>query len=190
MRVPAQADKGGSTMRSHKSIVEDGHIGCGCFIIPGDVLERLSRDTRLPDETRKAMADAAQYEKEWRKVRAAKAKLSFAAQTLLPTATAAAGAPPPGPPAVTVFDCHHGAVLPGTLIANPGSSPDATAKRAFVETTEVAKFYRAAFGRPSIDNHGMGLISSIHFSINYNNAFWNGSQMTYGDGDGNIFVDF
>ena len=36
----------------------------------------------------------------------------------------------------------------------------------------------------------MGLISSIHFSVKYNNAFWNGSQMTYGDGDGNIFVDF
>ena len=34
------------------------------------------------------------------------------------------------------------------------------------------------------------MISSIHYSVQYNNAFWNGSQMTYGDGDGNIFIDF
>jgi hypothetical protein len=37
---------------------------------------------------------------------------------------------------------------------------------------------------------GMTLISSIHYGVSYNNAFWNGMQMTYGDGDGSIFVDF
>jgi Zn-dependent metalloprotease len=36
----------------------------------------------------------------------------------------------------------------------------------------------------------MTLISSVHYLTNFNNAFWNGSQMTYGDGDGQIFVDF
>ncbi len=36
----------------------------------------------------------------------------------------------------------------------------------------------------------MTLQSSVHYGIDYNNAFWNGGQMTYGDGDGNIFVDF
>src|SRR5678816_1031186 len=36
----------------------------------------------------------------------------------------------------------------------------------------------------------MTMISSIHYGVRYNNAFWNGSQMTYGDGDGSIFLDF
>jgi Zn-dependent metalloprotease len=36
----------------------------------------------------------------------------------------------------------------------------------------------------------MSMISSVHYGVNYNNAFWNGSQMTYGDGDGSIFADF
>jgi Zn-dependent metalloprotease len=71
-----------------------------------------------------------------------------------------------------------------------GHPSDATAKRAFVETTAVAKFYATVFGRNSVNNAGMTLLSSIHYSVNYNNAFWNGAQMTYGDGDGNIFVDF
>src|SRR5213075_3196825 len=98
--------------------------------------------------------------------------------------------PAAAPPVILVDDCNHGNTLPGVPVPNPGSSPDATAKRAFVETKAVAKFYATVFGRNSVDNGGMKLLSSIHYSVNYNNAFWNGSQMTYGDGDGDIFVDF
>lgn len=37
-------------------------------------------------------------------------------------------------------------------------------------------------------NSSVGLVSSkVHYSYNYNNAFWNGSYMTYGDGDGSTF---
>jgi Zn-dependent metalloprotease len=75
-------------------------------------------------------------------------------------------------------------------VPNPKSSSDATAKRTFVETTAVAKFYAKVFGRNSIDNAGMTLQSSVHFGVAYNNAMWNGSQMVYGDGDGKLFVDF
>jgi len=34
------------------------------------------------------------------------------------------------------------------------------------------------------------MISSVHYSNNYNNAFWNGEQMVYGDGDGVTFSNF
>ena len=44
--------------------------------------------------------------------------------------------------------------------------------------------YQALFGRDSYDNAGATLISSVHYSTNYVNAFWNGTQMVYGDGDG------
>ena len=158
-----------------------------CFIIPTRVLERFSRDRKLSAKARKAFADAARFEKEWREVREARTRLTLAAQKLLPSQLAAA---PFGPPAITVFNCNHGTTLPGTLVSKPKTSSDATAKQTFVETTGVAKFYKKLFGRNSIDNAGMALRSSIHFSVQYNNAFWNGSQMTYGDGDGNIFIDF
>ena len=161
---------------------------CGCcFIIPSKVLERLARDKELPEQTRKAFADAAAFDKEWRKVRVVKAKLSMLAKTMLPAGLVAAAA---GPPPCTVFDCAHGVTLPGTLVPNPGSSADATAKRAFVEASAVADFYLKAFGRNSVDNAGLSLLSSIHYSVNYNNAFWTGTQMAYGDGDGSIFIDF
>src|SRR5207244_4035610 len=47
-----------------------------------------------------------------------------------------------------------------------------------------------AFGRNSIDDAGMTMMSSIHFGKGYNNAMWNGTQMIYGDGDGKLFTDF
>jgi bacillolysin len=48
----------------------------------------------------------------------------------------------------------------------------------------VDDFYGAVFGRNSIDDQGMPIISTVHFFNRYCNAFWNGIQMTYGDGDG------
>jgi Zn-dependent metalloprotease len=158
-----------------------------CFIIPTKVLVRFSRDRKLSAATRKTFAEAARFDKEWREVRAARTRLSLVAREILPSQLTAA---PAGPPAVMVFNCNHGTVLPGTLVPKPKTSSDATAKRTFVDTTGVAKFYKKLFGRDSIDNAGMALISSIHYSVKYNNAFWTGSQMVYGDGDGNIFVDF
>jgi len=165
----------------------NGHrCGCSCFIIPTRVLERFSRDKKLSAEARMGFAKAAKFDKEFRKVREAKSKLTLMAMATLPSMAAASVAPP----SVTVYNCNNGVALPGALISNPGSSSDGTAKRAFVQTKDVAKFYRTLFGRNSIDNAGMALLSSIHYSVKYNNAFWNGGQMTYGDGDGNIFVDF
>lgn len=45
-------------------------------------------------------------------------------------------------------------------------------------------------GRNSIDGNGMTIISRVHYGVKYDNAFWDGAQMTYGDGDGNIFTPF
>jgi hypothetical protein len=45
-------------------------------------------------------------------------------------------------------------------------------------------------GRDSLDDEGMQLISSVHVSVDYCNAFWNSVQMGYGDGcDGSIVID-
>jgi len=169
-------------------ITEDHDHCCGtCFIIPVRILKKFSRDKKLSAKTRKAFADAARFESEWRNAREVKTLLTLSAQKML---TSGLRRSVTTPPAVTVFDCQQHTTLPGVSISSPGSSSDSTCKRAFLETTAVAKFYKSIFGRNSVDNAGMTLISSIHYSVKYNNAFWNGSQMTYGDGDGNIFVDF
>ncbi len=156
---------------------------CYCQIISGDVLKRFADDPSLSDVSRKAFADSQLVDAAFRAVRLQTQK--FIAATMLSDAIAG-----PPAPAITVADCQHGQVLPGVPIADPAGSADGTAKRAFAETKAVADFYKSVFNRNSIDDAGMTLGSSIHFGVNYNNAFWNGSRMTYGDGDGNIFIDF
>ena len=160
-------------------------LACGCFIVPPSVLKRFASDASLHADTRKAFADTGALEAAWRKLREAHnvATRSVLAQAVGGVAIAAA-------PAVTVYDCQNTTSEPGTPVPNPGASADGSAKRAFNETTGVAKFYQDCFGRNSVDNSGMTLMSSIHYGSKYNNAFWNGRQMTYGDGDGQIFIDF
>jgi Zn-dependent metalloprotease len=171
-----------------EKIIQSHHsCGCTCFIVPVKVLRKFARDKKLSAKARKAFADTARFEKEWRKAREIRSAVSLSAQKMLPTALATASILPPTTP---VFDCQHHNTLPGSPVANPNSSADPTCRQAFTETAAVAKFYQSVFGRISIDNAGMSMISSIHYSVNYNNAFWNGGQMTYGDGDGNIFIDF
>ena len=44
-------------------------------------------------------------------------------------------------------------------------------------------FYWNSFGRNSIDNAGFQLNMYVHYSTNYVNAFWDGTKMTFGDGN-------
>ena len=88
---------------------------------------------------------------------------------------------------------------PGTLYADandvwdlPGR--DSPGQPAGVDAHYYANvtddYYQATFGRNSLDNNGMQMVSSAHFARNYNNAFWDGAQMTYGDGDRKNFREF
>lgn len=82
--------------------------------------------------------------------------------------------------------------LPGKLVRSEGQEPvqDKAVNEAYDHSGTIYDFYQEIFNRNSLDDRGMALISSVHFSRRYNNAFWNGEQMTYGDGDGNIFIRF
>ena len=157
---------------------------CTCFIIPSDILEKLARDRKLAAKVREAAARTARVSHELRKLRTQAGQLISLSQSMDALAAVAAA------PAVTVYDSKRTQVLPGTPVAKAKTSRDATAKRAFAETTDVAKFYKEVFKRNSIDNAGMTMMSSIHYGLNFNNAMWNGSQMIYGDGDGKLFIDF
>lgn len=79
---------------------------------------------------------------------------------------------------------NHGSALPGTVARTEGQ---ADAGDVDVDTNDrlgsTYDCYQALFGRDSFDNAGAQLRSSVHYSTNYVNAYWNGTQMVYGDGD-------
>ncbi|PHB53531.1 M4 family metallopeptidase [Bacillus toyonensis] len=53
---------------------------------------------------------------------------------------------------------------------------------------KVYDYYKNVHNRNSFDGKGATIRSGINFGTNYNNAFWNGQQMVYGDGDGVKFA--
>ncbi|MEW5877482.1 MAG: M4 family metallopeptidase [Acidobacteriota bacterium] len=90
-----------------------------------------------------------------------------------------------------IYTANNGTSLPGTLMfVEGGSSSDTTAMAAYNNSGITYNYYKTKFNRDSYDNAGAQLISTVHYGSNYNNAFWNGSQMVYGDGDGTTFGPF
>jgi Zn-dependent metalloprotease len=67
---------------------------------------------------------------------------------------------------------------------------DPAVNEAFDYAGATYDFYQKILKRNSLDNRGMTLISSVHLGVRVNNAFWNGEQMLYGDGDGRLFDRF
>ncbi len=91
-----------------------------------------------------------------------------------------------------VYDGGHEVALPGRLVRAEGDAPvhDQTVNKVYDLTGKVFDFYLGAFERNSIDGQGMTIISTVHHRRKFNNAFWNGGQMVFGDGDGFLFKSF
>ncbi len=92
----------------------------------------------------------------------------------------------------SVYDAKNKNDLPGTLVRKEGQSPssDLAVDEAYDGAGWTYDLYRNIYKRNSVDDHGMQLESTVHFGKKYDNAFWNGDQMVYGDGDGVIFDRF
>jgi Zn-dependent metalloprotease len=99
-----------------------------------------------------------------------------------------------------VYDARGKDVLPGKLVREEGEpkAADLAVNEAYDHSGDTFDFFHALFGRNSLDDAGMSLISSVHVGEAdgrdrfqpMNNAFWDGSQMAYGDGDGQVFRGF
>jgi Zn-dependent metalloprotease len=99
-----------------------------------------------------------------------------------------------------VYDARGKDLLPGKLAREEGEPKvaDTAVNEAYEFSGDSFDFFHTLFGRNSLDDAGMSLISSVHVGEAdgrdrfqpMNNAFWDGSQMAYGDGDGKVFRGF
>lgn len=154
-----------------------------CTIVPPHVLDKLSQsdDPVLAGHARRTLeADAA------RRVRRRATALAYAPGVPL------TAEPVPTKPHRTLYDCRHGTVLPGHKVRDEGdeATQDASVNRAYAGLGATFELLLTAYGRSSIDGKGLPLIGSVHYDEKYNNAFFDGEQMVFGDGDGEIFLDF
>lgn len=66
---------------------------------------------------------------------------------------------------------------------NVNAAQDEVATDAHYGAEMTYDYYKNKFNRNSIDNNGFKLISYVHYDVAYANAYWDGTSMTYGDGD-------
>ncbi|HBX69207.1 MAG TPA: peptidase M4 family protein [Chloroflexi bacterium] len=84
-----------------------------------------------------------------------------------------------------IFNLNFGSNLPGILARSEGAPPtgDPAVDEAYEGAGATYDLYQQEYQRESIDGKGMRLDSTVHYMKGYDNAFWNGRQMVYGDGD-------
>jgi Zn-dependent metalloprotease len=93
----------------------------------------------------------------------------------------------------SIFDCANTTFLSRAKLARSESDAavtDESVNRGYDGFGIIRDFYRDVFGRNSIDDKGMRLHGYVHRGVRYNNAFWDGQEMVFGDGDGLVFTDF
>ncbi|WP_127354906.1 M4 family metallopeptidase [Actinacidiphila soli] len=152
-----------------------------CTIVPPHVLDKLARneDQALAEPARRTLE------------RDAALRTRRRLETVSAIGPVPAGAPS-DQPARTVYDAKHRTDLPGRKVRAEGdkTAKDLTVNRAYDGLGATFELYLKAYNRHSIDDSGLPLLASVHYDESYNNAFWNGEQMVFGDGDGEIFNDF
>lgn len=91
-----------------------------------------------------------------------------------------------------IANAHNTQRLPGDVARKEGqqASGDTAVDQAYDNLGITHWFYRTVFARNSIDNAAGALLATVHYDEKYDNAFWNGQRMVYGDGDGQIFQSF
>jgi Zn-dependent metalloprotease len=153
-------------------------------IVPPQLLQKLAAEASA-EEKRSLLATL-------RQDRAMRQERKLAAMSARSAAPATVGKGT-GKPKRSIFD--QGGVAsdaPGTLVRAEGAAKtkDPAVNEAYDGLGYTFEFFYKLFGWDSIDGAGLPLNGLVHYGVDYDNAFWNGRSMVFGDGDGKLFVRF
>jgi Zn-dependent metalloprotease len=154
----------------------DKHSSIYC-ILPPHMLRKIA-ENGTPIQQEKAMQTIVMTEQ----LRGRRSAMKTMAAFSMPIAEVAAVTPTKQR---TIYDAKNGSSLPGTVVRQEGEPAvtDVAVNEAYDGSGETYDLYLDVFGRNSIDGKGLKLDSTVHYQKNYDNAFWDGNQMVYGDGD-------
>lgn len=95
-------------------------------------------------------------------------------------------------PERVISDARNREELPGVRVRGEDDPPtrDQAVDEAFDGLGSTFTLFADAFERVSIDGAGGALLATVHYGDRYDNAFWNGERMVFGDGDGEVFTGF
>jgi Zn-dependent metalloprotease len=170
----------------HLCVTRDRHRCC-CHIAPPDLLAEVVREGS-PEEREAALRTIVASA-------SMRARRQITSSFMREVGSGFQGLGPLAPPSsenLSVYDVENqgASALPGKKVRGEGDPPvaDAAVNEAYDGAADTFTFYRDVYDRDSIDDKGMEIISSVHYGVDFDNAFWNGTQMVYGDGSGRIFV--
>lgn len=153
-----------------------------CYFVPPHVQSAVSRNVEGPaaDTSQKQLTDAARQ----RRAKAITDAPSGGGLSLAP--------PPTGTGRREVYDSGNTTDQRVTLVRPEGSpeTKDPDVINAYDSAGQVRTYFKQVLNRDSIDNRALDLVLNVHYGTLYNNAFWDGDEMTFGDGDGIIFSGF
>ena len=95
-------------------------------------------------------------------------------------------------PAWTVHTADNTTTLPGRAVRSAGApaSGDLAVDEAATGITGALALFAEVYGRASYDGAGAPVSLTVHYGQDYDNAFWDGTQLVFGDGDGRVFERF
>ncbi|TIC87702.1 peptidase M4 family protein [Nocardioides sp. GY 10113] len=161
-----------------------------CFYVPPYVESALVESAAAPSVDQ-AQADLSGEARDRRAGRLSELaeKAEAAEETGMPVELAP---PATGTARREVFDSGNTTNQRVTLVRPEGGpeTKDADVINAYDNAGLVRSYFRETLNRNSIDNRALDLVLNVHYGTSYNNAFWDGDEMTFGDGDGVIFSGF
>ena len=84
-----------------------------------------------------------------------------------------------------IYSANNGTGLPGDVVRREGEAAtgDVAVDEAYDGSGATYDLYQSVYNRNSIDGNNLRLDSTVHYGRSFDNAFWDGRQMVYGDGD-------
>ncbi|HET9759279.1 MAG TPA: protealysin inhibitor emfourin [Nocardioidaceae bacterium] len=146
-----------------------------CQIVPPFLLERIAAAHPDPD----TCACGART-------------LEIDAELRVRRAIATATPPTDGNKPFAVYTADNGSTLPGRKVraADAPASGDPAVDEAHEGVRASLALFKEVFGRDSYDGQGAAVVATVHYERDYDNAFWDGTQLVFGDGDGTVFGRF
>ncbi|MGI3779920.1 MAG: protealysin inhibitor emfourin [Janthinobacterium lividum] len=91
-----------------------------------------------------------------------------------------------------VYDAGGAEELPGRRVRDEDdpATGDAAVDEAHDHSGVAWDLFADVFDRRSVDGQGTPLTVTVHYGQDYDNAFWDGTQLVFGDGDGQVFDRF
>jgi Zn-dependent metalloprotease len=153
-------------------------------VVPPFLLERIAEQSSRPSARLNTAADGA------RRTLAIDSEMRDRRVSPSPRRTAVAAGP--GGLTRTIADAQGKQELPGVAVRSEGDpdTGDAATDESYVGLGDTYTFFRDVYDWSSLDNKGLPLDATVHYGQDYDNAFWDGERMVFGDGDGEVFTRF